>query len=137
MTSLSIIKIVASVSVFAAAGGAALVFGVSQVGHQEKLAADAVTATVSVPQDAPAARSDAAPARAAAQAPSAVAALAAELGGPLPAASKDQPSPSFDVVRVETDGEAVVAGRAAPGATVDLLRGSERLDRAVANASGE
>ena len=146
MTSVSIIKIVASVSVLVAAGGAALVFGVSQIQHKERPATD-VTATTSAPQAAPAVRSDAPPAateRAATQAPTALAAigansaaLAAELGGPQAGASKDQPSPSFDIARVEADGEAVIAGRAAPGATVELLRGSERLDRAVANASGE
>jgi nucleoid-associated protein YgaU len=38
---------------------------------------------------------------------------------------------------VEDAGEAVIAVRAAPGAVVELLRGSERLDRAVADASGQ
>ena len=151
MTSVSIIKIVASASLVIAATGTAVVVGVPQVHQQVRLAADAVTATISPQQAAPAVRSDAPPtvtetppARAATQAPTALAAigansaaLPAEPGKPQAAASKDQPSPSFDVVRVEADGEAVVAGRAAPGATVDLLRGSERLDRAVANDSGE
>jgi nucleoid-associated protein YgaU len=65
------------------------------------------------------------------------AAIAAELAGPSEAAVRDQSSPSFDIARVEASGEAVIAGRAAPGATVDLLRGEERLDRAVADQSGE
>jgi nucleoid-associated protein YgaU len=151
MTPVSIVKIVASASVVIAAGGAALVFGVAHKQHEERLAADAGTVTTSAPQAALAARSDVPPAatetppaRAATQPPTALAAtganpaaIAAELGVPLDAPGKDQSSPSFDVARVEAGGDAVIAGRAAPGATVDLLRGGERLDRAVANASGE
>jgi nucleoid-associated protein YgaU len=148
MTSFSMIKIVALASVSVAVGGAALVFGVAHVQHQGTLAADAVTATTSVPRAAPAARSDAPretpPTDKATQAPAAlaalgasVAAIAAEPAVPSEAVGKDQSSPSFDVARVEADGNAVIAGRAAPGATVDLLRGNERLDRAVADASGE
>jgi len=144
MTPVSIVKIVASASVFIAAGSAALVFGVAHVQHEERLAADAVTAR----QAAPAVRSDAppavTPARAATQAPTALAATGAnpaattaELAGPPEAAGKDQSSLSVDVARVEAGGDAVNAGRAAAGATVDLLRGGERLDRAVADASGQ
>jgi hypothetical protein len=84
------------------------------------------------------------PARAATHAPTALAATGAnpaattaELAGPPEAAGKDQSSLSVDVARVEAGGDAVIAGRAAPGATVDLLRGGERLDRAVADASGQ
>jgi nucleoid-associated protein YgaU len=94
--------------------------------------------------DAPPAATETPPARAATQAPTALAAIgadpaaiAAELAGPPGAAGKDQSSLSFDIVRVEAGGDAVIAGRAAPGASVDLLRGGERLDRAVADASGQ
>src|SRR5579859_190284 len=148
MTPVSIVKIVVPAFVLIAAGSTALVFGVR---HEERPAADAVTATTSAPQAAPAVRSDAPPtateappSSAATQAPTALAAIgtkpaaiAAELAGPPEAAAKDQSSPSFDIARIETGGDAVIAGRAAPGATVDLLRGGERLDRAVADASGE
>jgi len=150
MTLISIVKMVVSASVFVAAGSAALVLGVAHVQHEEKLAADAVTATTSAPQAAAAVRSDAPPAatetppaRAATQVPTALAATGAnpaavaELAGPPEAAGKDQSSLSFDIVRVEAGGDAVIAGRAAPGASVDLLRGGERLDRAVADASGQ
>jgi nucleoid-associated protein YgaU len=44
--------------------------------------------------------------------------------------------PAFDVVRVEPTGEAVIAGRAAPGATVELLRDGVQYDRVVADTSG-
>ena len=151
MISFSMIKVVALTSVVVAAGSAAVVFGVAHVQHEGKLAPDAVTATTSAPRAPPAVRSDtpraateAPPADTATQAPTALAALgtspaavAAEPVGPSETAGKDRLAPSFDVARVEADGNAVIAGRAAPGATVELLRGSERLDRAVADASGE
>ena len=52
-------------------------------------------------------------------------------GGP------DVVRPSFDIVRVEPGGRAVVAGRAAPGAEVELLAGDRVLDRVRANRRGE
>lgn len=151
MTPVSMVKIVASASAFIAAGTAALVVGVALVQHEQRLTVGAVTAMTSAPQGTRAVRSDArplanetSPAPAATQASTALAAtqanaagIAAELAGPPEAAGKDQSSPSFDIVRVETDGDAVIAGRAAPGATVDLLRGGERLAQAVADSSGE
>jgi len=45
--------------------------------------------------------------------------------------------PSFDIVRVEPGGRAVVAGRAAPGAEVELLAGERVLDRVRADRRGE
>lgn len=44
--------------------------------------------------------------------------------------------PSFDVVRVEPEGDSVIAGRAAPGATIELLRDGQTHARTVADASG-
>jgi nucleoid-associated protein YgaU len=151
MTSVSIFKVVASASALIAACSAALVFGVAHVQLEDRSAADVVTAMVGATQAAPAVRSDAPPApietppeRTAIQAPTALAAvetnlaaIAAELAGTPDATSKDQSLPSFDIARVEANGDAVIAGRAPPGATVDLMRGGERLDRAVADASGE
>jgi nucleoid-associated protein YgaU len=49
----------------------------------------------------------------------------------------DELMPVFDVARVEGAGDAVIAGRAAPGATVELLRDGELQDRAVADQSGQ
>jgi len=50
----------------------------------------------------------------------------------------DQPAPPvFDVVRVEPTGDAVVAGRAAPGAVVELLRNGAPHDRSTADAGGQ
>jgi hypothetical protein len=62
---------------------------------------------------------------------------AAPSEAPPPAPAKDAPIvPTFDVVRVEPDGESVIAGRAAPGATIELLRGDQVHARAAADASG-
>jgi hypothetical protein len=112
MTAVSIIKIVASASVFVAAGSVVLV---SHVQHEQRLGAGAVTATTSAPQGAPAVRSEAvpmanetSPAHAATQGQAALAAaganpaaIAAELAGPPDAAANDQSSPSFDIARVD------------------------------------
>ncbi|MGY8667377.1 LysM peptidoglycan-binding domain-containing protein [Bradyrhizobium sp. UFLA05-109] len=54
---------------------------------------------------------------------------------PPPTASEET-GPRFDVARVDDDGEAVIAGRAAPGARVELLRDGESHASAVADASG-
>jgi nucleoid-associated protein YgaU len=65
----------------------------------------------------------------------------ATLGDVAPA--KPQPSaadtgPRFDVARVDDHGEAaVIAGQAAPGAKVELLRDGQPLDSVVADASGQ
>jgi nucleoid-associated protein YgaU len=45
--------------------------------------------------------------------------------------------PSFDVVRVDPRGTAVLAGRAEPGAEVTLYANGEPLETAIANARGE
>jgi nucleoid-associated protein YgaU len=48
----------------------------------------------------------------------------------------DPIAPSFDVVRIEPDGESVIAGRGAPGATIELLRNGQVHARVAADASG-
>lgn len=54
----------------------------------------------------------------------------AEFAGPLVA-------PSFDIVRIETDGTAVISGRAAPGSNITILIDSRPMAMARANARGE
>jgi nucleoid-associated protein YgaU len=46
-------------------------------------------------------------------------------------------APSFDIVRISPDGAAVIAGRAAPGAEVELRSGEQVIDRVHANRRGE
>ncbi|HYC02445.1 MAG TPA: Ig-like domain-containing protein [Azospirillaceae bacterium] len=55
---------------------------------------------------------------------------------PAPVPGPDA-APSFDVVRVEPDGTAVIAGRAAPGATVTVLDGGKPVGTATADSRGE
>ena len=56
-----------------------------------------------------------------------------------PAPSRAAPSgaPSFDVVRVNPQGEAVIAGRAAPGSEVHILDGDREIGRVTADRNGE
>jgi hypothetical protein len=54
-----------------------------------------------------------------------------------PAGVGDEVKPAFDIARVEPSGDAVIAGRAAHGASVELLRNGKLHDRVVADASGQ
>lgn len=59
-----------------------------------------------------------------------------------PAPAPGQPetdlrNPSFDVVRIGSQGEAVIAGRAMPRAEVAILDGGTEIGRAMADARGE
>jgi nucleoid-associated protein YgaU len=53
------------------------------------------------------------------------------------AASKPMGPPTFDIVRIEPNGDAVVAGQGTPGATVELLRNGAPFARAVADVGGQ
>jgi hypothetical protein len=114
-----------------AACSAALVFSVKR---EERL--ETVTATTSPSQPASSGVRDEGSLAAAATEGKA-AALEAEFARPRDVRATDQSVPSFDLARIEGASDAVIAGRAAPGAIVDLLRDGERLDRAVADASGQ
>lgn len=46
-------------------------------------------------------------------------------------------APSFDIVRVEPGGSAVIAGRAVPGSEITLFNGKQKLGSATASAGGE
>jgi nucleoid-associated protein YgaU len=63
-------------------------------------------------------------------------AAAAPVATPAPGGAETALIPSFDVVRVEPDGESVIAGRAAPGATIELLRDGQVHARTAADPSG-
>jgi nucleoid-associated protein YgaU len=52
-------------------------------------------------------------------------------------ASEPGVAPSFDIVRVRPDGQAVIAGRATPGAEVELRSGDRTIDRVRADQRGE
>lgn len=66
-----------------------------------------------------------------------VAALA-DVAPVKPAPAVTDAGPRFDVARIDDHGEAgVIAGRATPGAKVELLRDGKPLDSVVADASGQ
>jgi hypothetical protein len=60
----------------------------------------------------------------------------AELRG-LDRSLKTDFTPSFDIVRIEPGGDAVIAGRGVPGATVELLRDGVIQDKATTDGSGQ
>lgn len=61
-----------------------------------------------------------------------------DLAPAKPPAPVADAGPRFDVARVDDHGEAaVIAGQAAPGAKVELLRDGKPLDSVVADASGQ
>ncbi|ERF82828.1 LysM peptidoglycan-binding domain-containing protein [Bradyrhizobium viridifuturi] len=125
-------KLVIALVALAAAGTAVFVFGVRQSQQIPGTGTPLMAAAPSAPG---------APARDQRQAALAkvqtdTAALADALAGPTPAPDGNT-LPEFDVVNVEPTGETVVAGRALPDATVELLRNGEVYDRAVADKSGQ
>src|SRR5712672_4247033 len=115
---------------FVAACGIPLVLAVQHFRREPPVDNKAATAAsaVSKPDQGPAAL-----AAAQAKADAVAAALA---GSPVPPDGGDG-TPAFDIARIEPTGEAVIAGRAAPGATVELLRNGELHDRVVADQSGQ
>lgn len=79
-------------------------------------------------------------AKPAAPAAAAAAAVAPPAVAPTAPALAPQASvivPSFDVARIDRDGRAVIAGRAAPGAKIVLLDGGKEIARGEADQRGE
>jgi nucleoid-associated protein YgaU len=111
----------------------ALVFAIQHVRREPPVDTNAATAAPAASQPASDTQDQAALTAAQEKANSVAAALA---GAPIPPDS-DGGVPAFDIARIEPTGEAVIAGRAAPGATVELLRDGELHDRAVADQSGQ
>jgi nucleoid-associated protein YgaU len=54
-----------------------------------------------------------------------------------PAIEKWRNEPGFDIVRINPEGNAVIAGRAAPGAEVTVLDGETVVGKVIADARGE
>ncbi len=134
MTNKSIGRILAVGIVLILGAAAVLVFQLTQRGHEQPREALTSPAPVA-PAPPSAARNETAPARAAAI--DQAAAVAAQLAAPPAAPVTDKPALALDILRIEPTGDAVIAGRAGPGATVELMRDGERLDRAVADATGQ
>jgi nucleoid-associated protein YgaU len=135
MIARSISRMAVPFVVLAAASGVALIFAMQHVRHEPPVDAKAASAAqaASVPASGPPSQEPAALAAAQAQANAVVSGL---VGSPALPDSGDG-VPAFDVARIEPTGEAVIAGRTTPGATVELLRNGELHDRAVADQSGQ
>lgn len=68
---------------------------------------------------------------------SAAAATTVPAQTPTPAPPAASAVPTFDVARISSDGRAVIAGRAAPGAKIVLLDGGKEIAKAESDARGE
>jgi LysM repeat protein len=133
MTAISISRIVLPLVAVIAAGG--VVFAIQYVRREPPADTMAAMTAPAISKPASDAREQsAAPlAKAKSEANAVVDAL---IGSPASPENSDG-VPTFDVARIEPTGEAVIAGRATPGATVELLRDGEVHDRTVADKSGQ
>jgi nucleoid-associated protein YgaU len=135
MTATSIGRIVVPYLAAVAACSAALVFGGTHVLHEPPVETSATTAAPTVSPSASSDRDESSAALATTHAEAN--AVAAELAVSPRSPVNDDSVPVFDIARIERTGDAVIAGRAAPGAIVELLGSGERLDRVVADPSGQ
>jgi len=133
MTATSIGRIVVPSLALVAACGAALVFGITHLRRETPIETTAATVAPAVLPPPSAAQSAAALDTAQAVANAVAVAPAVSPRSP----DTDESVPVFDIARIERTGDAVIAGRAAPGAIVELLRNGERHDRTVADQSGQ
>ena len=118
-----------------AACGVSLALAIQHFRREPPVDAQAALAAPAVSKPASDARDQDPAAVAAAQATTN--AVAAALAGPAIPPDSGDGVPAFDIARIEPTGEAVIAGRAIPGVTVELLRNGELHDRAVADQSGQ
>jgi nucleoid-associated protein YgaU len=118
-----------------AACGAALVVGITHLRREPPVETRTATAAPAVSPPASGARHEGSAAFAMALAEANALAAGSAVSSRSP--DTDESVPVFDIARIERTGDAVIAGRAAPGATVELLRNGERHDQAVADQSGQ
>jgi len=135
MAAISMSRMVIPFVALVAACGVAVAFAVQHVRREPPPDTRAATAAPAVSGPTSAAPDQRTAALGTAQ--SETSAAAAALAGSPPPQDSGDGVPAFDVARIEPTGEAVVAGRAAPGATVELLRNGEPHDRAVADQFGQ
>jgi nucleoid-associated protein YgaU len=135
MTVKSINRIVVPSVALVAACGAVLVFGITPVRREPPLETRPAAAALAVSPPVSSVLDEISTALAKTQ-PEANA-VTAELAVSPPPPVADESVPVFDIARIERTGDAVIAGRAAPGAIVELLRNGERLDGVTADQSGQ
>ena len=134
MTAISASRTIIPFLAFAACG-VALTFAIQHARREPPADSGAASTTPAISKSESDAR-EPSPAPLATAKAEANAVVDALIGSP-PSPESSDGVPTFDVARIEPTGEAVIAGRAAPGATVELLRDGEVHDRAVADKSGQ
>ena len=145
MTATSISRIAVPALALVAACVAALVFGIPHVWREQPVETRAATGAPAVAPPAPsvggspkATLAVAPPASSVGDEGSAAATTAPALAAPPRSlGSGKKIMPVFDVAVIGQGGDAVIAGTAAPGAIVELLRNGELQDQAVADQSGQ
>jgi nucleoid-associated protein YgaU len=137
MIATSIGRIVVPSLVLVAACGAALAFGITHIWREPPLETRAATAAPAVSPTASGGAQDDGPAALATAQAEADAVMAAALAVSSRSPNTDESVPTFDIARIERTGDAVIAGTAAPGAIVELLRNGEHHDQTVADKSGQ
>jgi nucleoid-associated protein YgaU len=135
MTATSIGRIVVPSLGLVAACGAVLFVGITHMRRAPPVETRAATAAPAVSPPASGARDESPAALAMVQAEANAVGAALTVSPSSP--ETDESVPAFDIARIEQTGDAVIAGRAAPGAVVELLRNGEPHDRAVADQSGQ
>jgi nucleoid-associated protein YgaU len=130
----STVRVVVPTLALVAACGAGLVFGITHARHERPVQAGAMTAAPTGSPRSPGVENPALAGLAQAQAEAT--AVMGALAVP-PSSPKADDIPAFDIARIGPAGEAVIAGRAAPGATVELLLDGKVYDQAIADQSGQ
>jgi nucleoid-associated protein YgaU len=142
----STVRMIVPALLLVAASGAALVFAFPHAWPEQSIDAGPTTAAPAVSPSASAApNQDLAglgqgqaqvQAQVQAQAQAEVTAALGGLAG-MPSPLEAGGVPAFDIARISPTGDAVIAGRAAPGATVELLLGGKVYVKATADQSGQ
>src|SRR3982074_1798200 len=135
MTATSISRIAALYLAIVAGWFGALVVGFMPLRRGPPVETRAATAAPAVSRPVSGSRDEGSAALATTQAEANAVAAAPAVSPRSP--DTDESMPVFDIARIERTGDAVIAGRAAPGAVVELLRNGEFHDRAVADQSGQ
>ncbi len=135
MTTTSMRRLAVPILALVVAIAIGLVFGVQHFRRAPAVKTISVTVAPEAAKPAPTAPEQAPSKLAAVQEEAKSVAAALDVSPPPP--DRTDSVPSFDVARIEPTGDAVVAGRATPGAKVELLRNGELHDSAVADQSGQ
>jgi hypothetical protein len=130
----STVRVIVSALALLAACGGGLVFAITHARHGRSVQAGTIAAAPTGSPRSPGVENPGMSglAQAEAEATAVLGALAVP-----PSSPKADDTPVFDIARIGPAGEGVIAGRAAPGATVELLLDGKVYDQAIADHSGQ